>query len=130
MPERKYTDEQKNKIIEMYMQGIPTADISNKMGIPRPSISAIVRKEGVPLRRPKGNKRILKCHNCKQVISISGAKFCPFCGTDIRSEKDLTVEALQNLLYVILALPQGDRDTARDTITKAINLLTKEREVE
>jgi hypothetical protein len=90
MSGRKYSDEQRKKVIEMYVQGIPVREIANKMEIPGPSISAIVNRAGLPLRRPKVNKRILQ-----------------FCGTDIRSEKDLTVEALQKLLYVILALPQG-----------------------
>jgi rRNA maturation endonuclease Nob1 len=125
------TNEVKQEIAALYANKTNKVhDIAKAYNIAPATVGRIALEMGGELRRPKQagkrGKHRKTCPKCRGTIEVKGAKFCPFCGTDIRSEKDLTVEALQKLLYVILALPQGDRDTARDTITKAINLLKEE----
>lgn len=48
----RYTDEQKDEVVELYRRGIKGADISERTGIPRPTVYLILEQRGIkPSRR-------------------------------------------------------------------------------
>lgn len=117
-----YSKEQIQKCIDLYKSGMLVEKISKETGIEKSSISNIVKREGLQLRR-KRKSMLLVCPNCKSKVEIKGAKFCPFCGNDVRNENEVLIDELRHCLYLIQNLPCGDEDTARKTIFKVIDKL-------
>lgn len=117
-----YSKEQIQKCIDLYKSGMLVEKISKETGIEKSSISYIAKREGLQLRR-KRNSTLLVCHNCKSKVEIKGAKFCPFCGNDVRNENEVLIDELRHCLCLIQNLPCGDEDTARKTIFKVIDKL-------
>lgn len=65
------------------------------------------------------------CPNCRRKIEVKGAKFCCFCGSDIREEKDIVIEKLQSLCGRIVLLPADMRDETQAIINEAIAYIRK-----
>lgn len=52
MPGRKYTDEQKDEIVQLYREGLKGEIISERTGVPRPTVYLILEQRGIkPSRR-------------------------------------------------------------------------------
>lgn len=117
-----YSKEQIQKCLDLYKSGMPIEEISKETGIERTSISYIAKREGLQLRR-KRKSTLLVCPNCKSKVEIKGAKFCPFCGNDVRNENEVLIDELRHCLCLIQNLPCGDEDIARKTIFKVIDKL-------
>ena len=106
-------NETKKKIYEAYID--PTnrvEDIAREFGLRSGSnISQIALAMGAELRRPKrarGSNRL--CPKCRKSVEVKGAKFCPYCGTDIRSERDILIERIDRARECISLLPENARD--------------------
>lgn len=124
------TTEIKKQILEEYNnREIKVSDIKAKYHISGDKISEIITELGGQFRQPykagSRKKKIKICPNCRRKIEIQGAKFCCFCGSDIREEKDLIIEKLQLIYANIILLPAEIRDTTQATITEAIEYLRK-----
>jgi hypothetical protein len=123
--------ETKQAILEDYNNpNIKAHDVHNKYGISQQVMQRIVLELGGELRRPKsacssksGNK---VCPNCHKKIEIKGARYCPFCATDIRSEKDILREKIDNMLALYTFLPEGTRDNFISTLNEVKNILSRE----
>lgn len=106
-----------------------TADIAKKYGISRGGVARIAVELGA-LPRSKRYRQTLRkessgriCPKCKKHIDTKGARFCCFCGADIRTGKEIAAARLEKVLECVGYLPQGFRDEARDAILNAIKEL-------
>jgi len=50
------------------------------------------------------------CPKCRKTVDVKGARFCCFCGADIRSNKELLIERIHNAMSVLMLLPNSHRD--------------------
>ena len=119
--ERKITQEQRQQILQEYLEGkLTICEIAERYGISGNTVSAIAVRAGVQLRRPKKPQAGVKvCPKCRKKVDTIGARFCPFCGSDIRSENELLAEKLDGLLDLYQFIPAAQRDEFVQTINKA-----------
>lgn len=113
----KITKEAKQAICEEYKDRSKTVgEIAEKFGIGRASVARIAVEMGAEPRKAKayGKKRngeaARVCPKCRKTIEIKGAKFCCFCGSDMRSNKELLIERIEHAAPVLLHLPENMRD--------------------
>ena len=71
----------------------------------------------------KSKIQTVLCTRCKKSVSVPGARFCPFCGEDIRSESMKVQDRLSSLVELTSLIPENARDTFVKTIRDAIRLL-------
>jgi predicted amidophosphoribosyltransferase len=50
------------------------------------------------------------CPKCRKTIEVKGARFCCYCGSDIRSSKELLIERIEGAMPNIIHLPINMRD--------------------
>ena len=111
------TDQQKKEILELYNDpSVRIKDIAETYGVDPSGVCKIAKNLGASQRRPQNKRRAAKqlkgkqCPNCKKSIELTGAMFCPYCGTDIRSPKEMLVQRIESAMRVIKYLPEGSRD--------------------
>ena len=133
-PYSEITFEEKEQILrEYYDKEYKAHDIFKNHSISQASMQKVILELGGELRRPssQGNrnkdKGIKKCNKCGRKIEIKGAKFCPFCANDLRTEKELLVEDLENLTKLFNSIPETQRDFFINTINKAKYYILKEK---
>ena len=63
------------------------------------------------------------CTRCRKSVSVPGARFCPFCGADVRTESMKVQDSLSSLLSITNLIPESYLDTYVKTIRDAIRLL-------
>jgi hypothetical protein len=71
--------------------------------------------------KTENNKRF--CPKCKKSIDVKGAKFCCFCGSDIRSNKERLIERVEFAFADIQHMPQAARDNMQQLFIAIINEL-------
>lgn len=124
-----YGNELRQAVIEDYKNSALTIrEIGKKHGIPHSTVSNIAKQEGMALRRPKDKKDQNKtCPRCHKAVDVKGARFCPYCGSDIRSENEILAEQLDNLKELYIYIPEAKRDNFIQTINKTIETLKEAR---
>jgi hypothetical protein len=127
----KLTNEEKREIAELYRDKSNKVEtIARKFNIARGTVTSIAVSMGCERRQIKGKwKKGQKktCTKCRRRIDLKGVKYCPFCGEDLRSEKDLLISRVERLLTSVMTIPNsGERDKARDTILATLNYLEKD----
>ncbi len=131
-PYSEITFEEKEQILrEYYDKEYKAHNIFKAHNISQQTMQKCILDLGGELRRPKSqgnrNKRnTKKCAKCGKSIEIKGAKFCPFCANDLRTEKELLVEDLENLTKLFNSIPETQRDFFVNTIIKAKEFILKE----
>ena len=73
----------------------------------------------------RGNNAARICPKCRKVIEVKGAKFCCFCGADIRTEKELLIERVDKAFRVIQFLPASARDEMQQLFVDITEALKK-----
>ena len=104
---------------------ITREEICEKYGISLSTLSNYVKAFGFEPRQIHlmyPHKTVL-CTRCKKSVSVPGARFCPFCGEDIRSESMKVQDRLSSLVELTSLIPENARDTFVKTIRDAIRLL-------
>ena len=124
------TEEIKKAILEDYKnRNIKVHDIYKKYKINRRTLNNMLDETETPHRCPNKvgsrDKKIKACPNCHRKTDIKGAKFCCFCGADIRDERDLAIEKIQRLYQSLMLLPASSRDEAQQIIKDIENYLRK-----
>ena len=126
------TQEQKIAIYEDYKDRSKTVrEIAAKHGIAHIHVTRIAVEMGAEPRLAKsyGVKRKTHsptervCPKCRKAIDVKGARYCPFCGTDIRSKKELLIERIENAMPLIMNLPTNMRDDAQKLFSDVIKEL-------
>ena len=54
---------------------------------------------------------------------VSGARFCCFCGSDIRTENEILVERLEKITELFIFIPETSRDEFIGVINQAIKFV-------
>ena len=111
---------------------ITREEICEKYGISCSTLSNYVKAFGFeprqrrlvyPNKQEKNHTQTVLCTRCKKSVSVQGARFCPFCGEDIRSESMKVQDRLSSLVELTSLIPENARDTFVKTIRDAIRLL-------
>ena len=111
---------------------ITREEICEKYGISCSTLSNYVKAFGFeprqrhlmyPNKPEKNHTQTVLCTRCKKSVSVPGARFCPFCGEDIRSESMKVQDSLSSILSITNLIPESYRDTFVKTIRDAIRLL-------
>ena len=121
-----FTQEQINEILRMYKEGTSLTEIATLFGTTNSHISYIANSNG--LRRQTAHnfaktKSTKRCPKCHKDIDIKGARFCPFCATDIRSSRDIAVEKLYAIRKMVILLPENCRNEFEEATNMAIKEL-------
>jgi hypothetical protein len=116
------TEEQINTIKELYPKGVVVTEIAKHAGCSTYAVSHYAEKAGYELRRPKKSK-FKKCPNCKRTIELKGARYCPFCATDIRDEKEIALERLNKLNGLLRSFPTNMADEATAIINDVVEYI-------
>ena len=123
------TEETKREILRDYEnKEISVASIADKFHVSRSAIAKIAVEMGGQPRRQNafGKKRGGKCKvcpKCKKTVDVKGARFCCYCGADIRNHIDILIERNERLLKISGLLPQNERDEFRDVLIANIKEL-------
>lgn len=123
--------ETKQMILEDYNNpNIKAHDVHKKYGISQQAMQSVVLELGGVLRRPNSasssKSRNKVCPKCHKKIEIKGARFCPFCATDIRNKNEILCEKIDNMLALYTFLPEGTRDNFISTLNEVKNTLLRE----
>lgn len=107
----KLTEEHKLQLLEDFNNGISVKAIGVKYGVSHSSASRIAIAMGASPRRARVSKEHTKtCPKCRKHIDVKGAKFCCFCGADIRSSKEILIERISSSMTKLKYLPGDARD--------------------
>lgn len=127
-----YTKELEAEVVEEYRNGASYADICVKHNLINANVDYLLRKAKEPRRRSfkkgvKENSQNLnkKCPKCRKKIDVFGARFCPFCGSDIRTEGEMLAERLKKLCEYALDMPEQIRDEFISALNAAIRMVNK-----
>ena len=111
---------------------ITREEICEKYGISCSTLSNYVKAFGFeprqrrlmyPHKPEKNHTQTVLCTRCRKSVSVPGARFCPFCGEDIRNESMKVQDRLSPLVELPSLIPESYRDTFVKTIRDAIRLL-------
>lgn len=113
------TREQKQAIYEEYKdRRNKVEEIAKKYGVQRGEIAHIAVEMGAEprhagkygVKHTKSGAAVRSCPKCRRVVAVEGAKFCCFCGADIRSNRELLVARIESVAPAIMHLPENMRD--------------------
>lgn len=111
---------------------ITRKEICEKYGISSSTLTNYVKAFGFeprqrrlvyPHKHEKNHTQTVLCTRCKRTVSVPGARFCPYCGSDIRTESMKVQDSLSSILSITNLIPESYRDTYVKTIRDAIRLL-------
>lgn len=125
------SDETRRAIYKDYLDRANKVEaLEQKYGVPRSAIARIAVEQGaLPRKKSFGKKRngdtAKVCPKCRRTIDIKGAKFCFYCGADLRSEKELLAERVEKVISLIRFLPQTERDEVQQILLSVIEELKK-----
>lgn len=125
------TYEEKVEILKTYQnKEIKAHDIPKMYGISQKTMQAIVIELGGELRKPnmvgardKGKGKT--CPKCRKKIDLKGARFCPYCATDLRSLNEILVEKVEKLKGLFISIPETERDFFVQTLCEVNAVLLK-----
>lgn len=131
-------EQQRKEILELYNDSsVGVKAIAEAYSIDPSTVCRIVKQEGASMRNPKiGAAREKKakrttptvktCGTCKKKVELPGAKFCPYCGTDIRSPKEMLIQRIIAFAPKVRYLPENCRDELQNLLIDVKNELAKE----
>ena len=117
----------KQGIYEAYMSGMRVTDIAEMYGVNTSTASHVAKVMGATPRRPKVKHDAAQkvCPTCKKTIEVKGAKFCCFCGADIRSPRELLIARIEAGMPKLKYLPDDIRDDMHKLLLDIRNELSK-----
>lgn len=104
-------------------------DIIKEYGICAHRLLEIIEKHGVQRRRsfasrkPRGDGK--RCPVCRKKIDAD-SRFCKYCGTDARSEKDILIDRIDKARSAVMLMPQTSRDELMATLAAVEAYIRKE----
>ena len=108
----------KKEIVAMYSdKSIPVSEILETYRISWKVLSRILKEEAVPFRSPKAagkrtNVKLGNCPICHKSLMAKDARFCCWCGSDVRSEGEKLLDKLGELWTYIY--PNIDYETKEE----------------
>lgn len=131
MKTKVYTPEEEAVICEWYRDINHTVlEIITEFGLnDYRHLRKILNKYDVPPRRPKASEPNgqRKCPKCGKAVERANARFCWYCGADVRSPKMVVIEMLdRSVLGNLELVTPAVRDEMAEAVRNAIKLLEKE----
>lgn len=125
------TQEQKQAICEDYKdRSNKVSELAKKYGVCTATIARIaVEMEAEPRvaklygKRKRYSPTARICPKCHKAIEVKGARFCCFCGADIRNNKERLIERIERAMPNIMHLPINMRDDMQQLFIDTINEL-------
>lgn len=106
------SEETKKAIYELYRDPSNSiAAIAEAYNVDPSNVCKIAKRFGAPPRivRTKKPKNIVKvCPKCNKRIEVKDAMFCCYCGTDIRSPKELLISRINSAIPKLKFIPVPD----------------------
>lgn len=119
-----FTDEIIEQICEQYANGEKVSVIAKQFNTSTSYVSRLANQKG--LRRKTRVDGVAKvCPKCRKSIPVKGARFCPFCASNIRSSKEVAVEKLYAIRKMVMLLPENCRGEFEEATSIAIKELSK-----
>lgn len=120
------SNEQETRIILAFKNGTKRSKIAEDEGISPKAVGNVLERNGLIERRKynKTQKTESKkvCSKCAGVISITGAKYCPFCGNALRTKLEMALDDVYSASRIIVkTAPANDVDE----FIRAWNVLAK-----
>lgn len=115
------SEEIKEKVIEARNSGKTFREIADEIGVPASTANNICIAAG--LRVKAKNEKGRTCPKCKRGGFPAEYIFCPFCTTDMRSEKELCIERLERAKKMIPTPHDEKASQINFAIIKAIEYL-------
>lgn len=122
----KYSQEQRQAVYDAYVQGEKTRVIADRYGMSTSHVTYIAKRMGAEQRgesRPRGGKKT--CPKCNKKIEVKGARFCYFCGSDIRDARDILIERVIKATELISLLPDSAKDEMQTVLKDVVEELKK-----
>ena len=120
----KYSRENVDEILELYKSGEKVTVIAAKFNTSSSYISHIANKHGLTRQTRKASGGAKACPRCRKKIEVKGARFCPFCASDIRSTKEIAIEKLYAIRKTVMLLPENCRAEFEEATNMAIKELS------
>jgi len=130
---QKLSTEQQNEVKQLYVEGIPVADIAVAYNIDKSTVCRITKRLGAPPRLVKSSNlqdnsnrtKYKTCQACKKVVKLDNVSYCPYCGKDIRTPREMLISRVSEAMKVSKYLPESMRDTMQQLLADIANELTK-----
>ena len=131
------TPQQRKEIHDLYTDtSVKVKEIAKAYNIDPSTVCRVATEQGAVKRNPKiaehrnsyykVRSAVKKCERCKKQIPVQGAKFCPYCGNDIRSPKELLTHRINAFAPKIKYLPENSRDELQNLFIDLKAELAKE----
>lgn len=110
------TQEMKEKVRDLYLEGFKYEEIHDLVGVARGSINRIIEQYGLPHRNAASAMRSVKegrkrCPKCGKVNTNAMTECC-YCGSDIRSRAQRLIPKCETLMSYAEHLPSELVDNA------------------
>lgn len=133
---RKLTNGDITRIVELYAAGRTYDEISRAIGIARGNISRVLRGAGIELDRRRtessSKKTVVErvCPRCRREIPVAEARFCSFCGADVRTERMRCAEDLEHGMQIVadMSIPAEQKDRFMNALRSAVRLPREDKE--
>lgn len=129
----------REEIARMYEAGSAYTEIRETIGCSPNAIIKVVEDFKLKPRRPRRKHEKQEeptkktnvekiCPKCRKPVEAHGARFCPWCGSGVRSERQIVAEELERVLGVVcdMNVPVDSKDRACNALRNAIRLLKEE----
>lgn len=126
------TPAQKQEIYELYQDpSNKVGDIAKAYKIDRGDVCKIAKSLGAEGRYKMSGTRSVKakakiCPVCRKATDLKGARYCPYCGSDIRSKKELLIDRISKAMKTTSYLPESCRDEIQKLFVDIKEELSKE----
>lgn len=131
------TPQQRKEIHDLYTDSsVKVKEIAKAYCIDPSTVCRIATSDGAEKRNPKiaehrntyskAGTAVKKCGMCKKAVNVVGAKYCPYCGNDIRSTKELLTHRINVFAPKIKYLPESCRDELQNLFIDLKAELAKE----
>ena len=120
--QRIFTEDEKQRIIEDYQNPIfNVLEVRENYHINGIQLKEILDEYGIPNRMPRKKQNpekqtpplknaVRTCKKCGKKTDNAKAKFCCYCGADIRSQRQILVDRIQAFAPNVALLPNDTRD--------------------
>ena len=120
----KFSREIVDEILELYKSGEKVTVIAAKFNTSSGYISYIANKHGLTRQTRKASGEAKACPKCRKKIEVKGARFCPFCASDIRSSREIAIDKLMQLRKIVSLIPANCQAEFEDALNTAVKELS------
>ena len=120
----KFSREIVDEILSLYKSGEKVTVIAAKFNTSSSYISHIANKHGLTRQTHKASGGAKACPKCRKKIEVKGARFCPFCASDIRSSREIAIDKLMQLRKIVSLIPANCQAEFEDALNTAVKELS------